>query len=223
MSELLTLPDAAELAELSSELEDAPASASVRWAWKTFGDGVVLASSFQDCVLLDIAVAEAPDIEIIFLDTGFHFPETLEYVELVRRRYDLNLRVMRPEVGRDVLPCGTDGCCQVRKVEPLGRALEGKQAWMTGLRRADAATRSEAPIIGFDPARGLVKINPLATWTDQDVAGYVADHNLPVHPLTQRGYLSIGCAPTTQPPLDPDDPRSGRWAGSDKTECGLHI
>ena len=223
MTELLTLPDISELAELSERFESAPASAPVRWAWETFGSGVVLASSFQDAVLLDIAVRVAPDIEVIFLDTGFHFPETLEYVELVRRLYDLNLTVVRPEVGPDVLPCGSDGCCQVRKVEPLARALEGKHAWMTGLRRADAATRSDAPIIGLDPARGLFKINPLATWTDRDVAGYTADHGLPVHQLTRRGYLSIGCAPTTQPPLDPDDPRSGRWAGQEKTECGLHL
>ena len=223
MTELLTFPEVSELSELSERLERAPASSSVRWAWETFGDGVVLASSFQDCVLLDIAVRVAPEIEIVFLDTGFHFQETLEYVELVRRLYDLNLRVMRPEVGPDVLRCGSDGCCQMRKVRPLARALEGKQAWMTGLRRADAATRSDAPIIGFDPARGLIKVNPLANWSDRDVAGYTADHGLPVHPLSRQGYLSIGCAPTTRPPLDPTDPRSGRWAGEEKTECGLHL
>jgi len=223
MTELLTFPGTDELIELSARFETAPASKVVRWAWDTFGGGIVLASSFQDAVLVDVAVAVVPEIEVVFLDTGFHFPETLEYVELVRRRYDLNLRIVRPEAGPDFVPCGSEGCCQLRKVEPLARALEGRQAWITGLRRADAATRSEAPIIGLDPARGLVKVNPLAVWTDADVAGYVADHVLPVHPLSRRGYLSIGCAPTTQPPVDPDDPRSGRWAGTDKTECGLHL
>ncbi|HET6810805.1 MAG TPA: phosphoadenylyl-sulfate reductase [Acidimicrobiales bacterium] len=223
MSDLLTLPELDELAELSRRFETAPASSVVRWAWERFGRGVVLASSFQDCVLLDVAVRVAPDIEVVFLDTGFHFPETLDYVEQVRRRYDLNLRVVRPEVGADEWPCGTARCCELRKVAPLARILEDRQAWMTGLRRADAATRADAPILSLDPARGAVKINPLATWDDRDVAGYASDHGLPEHPLTRQGYLSIGCAPTTQPTLDPDDPRSGRWAGTEKTECGLHL
>jgi phosphoadenosine phosphosulfate reductase len=223
MSEVLMIPEARELADLSARFETAPASAVVRWARETFGPGVVLASSFQDCVLVDIAVSVAPELEVVFLDTGFHFEETLEYVEQVRRRYDLNLRVVRPEIGADRPVCGSEGCCQVRKVEPLNRVLEGRQAWMTGLRRADAASRSDTPILSIDPARAIVKINPLAPWTDDDVAGYVADHGLPVHPLTRHGYLSIGCAPTTQPALDPSDPRSGRWAGSDRTECGLHL
>jgi len=223
MSDLLTLPDADELAELSVRFESAPASAVVRWAWERFGRGLVLASSFQDCVLVDVAVRVAPDIEVLFLDTGFHFPETLEYVEQVRRRYDLNLRVIRPEVDADVWSCGTERCCEMRKVRPLARALEGRQAWMTGVRRADAATRADAPVVSYDDARGVVKVNPLATWEDRDVVGYASDHGLPEHPLTRQGYLSIGCAPTTLPPVDPGDPRSGRWVGTDKTECGLHL
>lgn len=189
MRDLLTVPSPRELAEQAARFETAPASAVVRWAWGAFGNGLVLASSFQDCVLVDIAVSVAPELEVVFLDTGFHFAETMEYVEKVRRRYDLNLRIVRPEVGPDVLPCGSDGCCQVRKVQPLNEVLEGRQAWMTGVRRADAASRADAPILSIDPGRGVVKVNPLATWTA----------------------------------LDPGDPRSGRWAGSDRTECGLHI
>ncbi|HZU74991.1 MAG TPA: phosphoadenylyl-sulfate reductase [Acidimicrobiales bacterium] len=218
-----TLPGAAELEELSARFERLPASSVVRWAWERFGSGLVLTASFQDCVIIDIATQVAPDIEVVFLDTGFHFPETLAYVDEVAARYQLNLTVLRPEIGADEWPCGTERCCELRKVAPLGGVLAERQAWMTGLRRSESATRAGAPIVSLDESRGVVKVNPLATWSDLDVSGYVADHGLPVHPLSLRGYLSIGCAPTTQPVTDPSDPRSGRWAGSDKTECGLHL
>jgi phosphoadenosine phosphosulfate reductase len=223
MTDTMCLPGQEELQAAAARFESAPASAVVRWAWGRFGDGVVLASSFQDCVLIDVVTSVAPEVEVVFLDTGFHFPETLEYVETVRRRYDLNLKIMQPLVGLDQHPCGTDRCCELRKVEPLGRALEGKSAWMTGLRRAEAATRVGSPIVGLDPGKGLVKVNPLATWTDLDVQGYASDHDLPVHPLTAQGYLSIGCAPTTRAVMPGEDPRAGRWAGTDKTECGIHL
>jgi phosphoadenosine phosphosulfate reductase len=223
MTNTLSAPDQAELEELSARFENAPASAVVRWAWERFGDGMVLASSFQDCVLIDIAVSVAPGIEVVFLDTGFHFAETLEYVERVRARYDLNLTVMRPLIGVDSWPCGSERCCELRKVEPLARALEGRAAWMTGLRRTEATTRAEAPIVSWDDSKGLVKVNPIATWEDFDVAGYASDRGLPEHPLMARGYLSIGCAPTTRPVRPGEDARAGRWAGTDKTECGIHL
>jgi phosphoadenosine phosphosulfate reductase len=217
------VPDLGELAATSRELEHAPASHVVEWAWDRFGDGMVVAASFQDCVLLDVATRVAPDIEVVFLDTGYHFAETLWYVEQVRARYDLNLNVVRPEVGLDDRwQHDTDGCCAVRKVEPLLRALDGRDAWMTGLRRAETASRTNAPIVSWDVGRGLVKVNPLATWSDLDVEGYVRDRGLPVHPLADRGYRSIGCWPCTRPVADGEDSRDGRWAGSDKTECGLH-
>ena len=120
-------------------------------------------------------------------------------------------------------PCGSRQCCQFRKVEPLRRALAGKRAWLTSLKRSDGPTRADAPIVSWDAAFGLVKVNPLATWTDDDIASYLADHDLPVHPLVPRGYLSIGCAPTTRPVADGEDARAGRWAGLDKSECGLHV
>ncbi|HUZ42798.1 MAG TPA: phosphoadenylyl-sulfate reductase [Acidimicrobiales bacterium] len=220
---MLTLVDEAELAELSDRFETASASAVLRWARDRFGASLVLASSFQDCVLIDAAARQYPEIEVVFLDTGFHFPETLDYVETVRRRYDLNLRVLGPALGPGEWPCGTDRCCELRKVAPLAQALEGRDAWMTGLRRTEAATRAEAPIVGWDEGRGLIKVNPLATWTDRDVSGYVIDHGLPVHPLTSQGFLSIGCAPTTRAVLPGEDPRAGRWSGTDKTECGIHL
>jgi phosphoadenosine phosphosulfate reductase len=223
VTDMLTLVDEAQLAAASAGFETASASAVLRWARDTFGSGLALASSFQDCVLVDVAVRQFPEVEVIFLDTGFHFPETLDYVESVRERYDLNLTVLRSDLGPEEWPCGTDRCCERRKVTPLGEALAQRDAWMTGLRRMEASTRTDAPIVGWDESRGLVQVNPLATWTDQDVAGYVTDHNLPVHPLTSQGYLSIGCAPTTRAVLPGEDPRAGRWAGTDKVECGIHL
>jgi phosphoadenosine phosphosulfate reductase len=214
--------DLDELAARNAEFETAPAGKVIAWAVQRFGKGLSLACSFQDCVIVDLAVAAEPGIEVLFLDTGFHFPETLAYVEEVRARYDLNLRVMHPGPQAEPWPCGTARCCELRKVEPLNRALEGKAAWLTGLKRSDAATRADAPILSCDAERRLVKINPVATWTDEDIANFEHDHGLPVHPLMERGYRSIGCAPTTRPVAPGEDPRAGRWAGTDKTECGLH-
>jgi phosphoadenosine phosphosulfate reductase len=217
------IPDLAELADVSASLESAPASAVVRWARDQYGDDLVLAASFQDCVLIDIAAQVAPEIEVVFLDTQYHFAETLWYVDEVRRRYDLNLRVMQPEIPPDNRwQQDPDGCCALRKVETLGRALEGKAAWMTGLRRVETSTRANAPVVSYDIGRGLVKVNPIATWSDHDVEGYVRDRGLPAHPLADRGYRSIGCWPCSRPVGNGEDARTGRWAGTDKIECGLH-
>lgn len=218
-------PEAAlleELAEADVQLAHAPASKVVAWAVERFGGDLVLAASFQDVVLVDLAVGVDPGIEVVFCDTEAHFPETLEFVALVQERYGLNLTVTHPGPDADAWPCGSARCCAERKVEPLRRVLSGKEAWLTSLKRADAATRADAPVVGWDEVFGVVKVNPLATWTDDDVAGYLSDHGLPVHPLTLRGYPSVGCAPTTRPVADGEDPRAGRWAGTDKTECGLH-
>lgn len=217
------VPDLTELAEGSRRLEAAPASAAVRWAHERFGRGIVLAASFQDCVLIDLAVNEIPDIEVAFLDTQYHFAETLWYVEQVKRRYDLNLNVLKPKTALDDMwHSDPDACCGTRKVEPLNRALEGKAAWMTGVRRVDTASRAQTPIVSWDLGRGLVKVSPIANWTDADVAGYIRDRELPVHPLAERGYQSIGCWPCTRPVTEGENARDGRWAGSDKIECGLH-
>jgi len=215
--------DLAELAAVSAELEHKPASAAIKWAWQRFGTDLVLAASFQDCVLIDVATKVAPDIEVVFLDTQYHFAETQWYVERVRERYDLNLTVMQPLVEPDDLwQIDTDECCAMRKVEPLARALQGKQAWMTGLRRNEAPTRAKTPVAHLDVGRGIVKVNPLALWTDHDIAGYKRDHELLEHPLASQGYPSIGCWPCTRPVAPGDDPRSGRWAATGKMECGLH-
>ena len=209
-------------AAVSAQLERAAASTVVRWAVDTFGDRLVLTASMQDAVLIDIATKVAPAIEVGFIDTGDHFPETLSMAEAVRERYDLNLTVVRvpePEVPFHVQD--PVKCCSEAKVAALDELLAGKSAWLSGLRRSEADTRANAPIVSID-RRGKVKVNPLATWTDLDVAGYVADHGVPVHPLIEQGYLSIGCACCTTPVEPGAHPRSGRWAGSAKTECGLH-
>lgn len=212
-----------ELAEVSGQLEVQSTQEVVAWARDRFGEGLVLASSFQDCVLLDIAIAAFPALEVVFLDTGAHFSETLEYVGVVRGRYDLNLTVLHPSEEAGSWPCGTSGCCEYRKVRPLNAHLANRQAWMTGLRRVETPQRADAPIVGWDLARSLVKVNPLAGWSDQDMTTYVGEHDLPVHPLTAAGYPSIGCAPATRPVAEGEDQRAGRWAGTDKTECGLHL
>ena len=218
------LPDLRELAVVSRTLETKPATAAIGWAADRFDDGLVLASSFQDAVLIDLAVQVKPDIEVIFLDTQYHFDETLEYVETVRARYDLNLKVMTPSIEPDDRWMeDPDGCCGARKVVPMARALAGKRAWMTGLRRDEASTRANAAIVSWDVSRGLVKLNPIAPWSDQDVEQYARDRGLPEHPLRDQGFTSIGCWPCTRPVEEGEHSRSGRWAGRDKVECGLHV
>jgi phosphoadenosine phosphosulfate reductase len=214
---------AEELAVVSAGFESAPASAVIRWAIETFGDSLVLAASFEDIVLIDLVTKVAPDVEVVFLDTEAHFPETLAFVDDMRERYGLNLTVTKPGPEAAAYPCGSDQCCQFRKVEPLRRALAGKRAWLTSLKRSDGPTRADAPIVGWDAGFGLVKVNPLATWTEGDISSYLSDHDLPVHPLTLKGYRSIGCAPTTRPVAEGEDARAGRWSGADKSECGLHV
>ena len=215
--------NAEELEVVSKGFEAAPASKVVRWAVESFGDSLVLAASFEDIALIDIATKVAPSIEVVFLDTKAHFPETLAFVEDVRARYDLNLTITTPGPEAAAHPCGSASCCQFRKVEPLRRAVAGRRAWLTSLKRSDGPTRADTPIVGWDATFGLIKVNPLATWTDDDVACYLADNELPQHPLVARGYRSIGCAPTTRPVGEGEDARAGRWAGLDKTECGLHV
>jgi phosphoadenosine phosphosulfate reductase len=215
-------PTDAELAELSAAFERWPASRIVEWAVERFHPHLCLTASMTDAVLIDLAVAVEPSIEVVFIDTGYHFPETLETVEAVRRRYGLNLRMMTVPTHDEALwEVDPENCCSAVKVGQLDRALMGKLAWMSGLRRDEAPSRLAAPVVARD-LRGLVKVNPLATWTQLDVDAYIRDHDVPVNPLVGRGYPSIGCWPCTQPVADGDDPRAGRWAGRSKTECGLH-
>ena len=215
------LSDAA-LAELNERFETASASSIVGWAVETFHPYLCLSASMTDAVLIDIATRVEPSVEVVFIDTGYHFPETLETVEVVRRRYGLNLRVMTVKpFDTPLWQSDPEGCCSAVKVGQLDRALVGKQAWMSGMRRSESETRRGAPIVARD-LRGLVKVNPIATWTDLDVEAYIRDHDVPTNPLLAQGYPSIGCWPCTKPVADGQDARSGRWQGRGKTECGLH-
>lgn len=216
-----------ELADLSRSFEGASAAEIIEWAADSFGDDLAVAASMEDSVLISVASAVHPGIDVVFVDTGFHFPETHATAERVRRRYPIELRVVSAEpegaAPRDELwKQSTDACCARNKVAPFDTALRGYTAWMSGLRRADSAERAEAPIVTRD-SRGLISIRPLATWDDATVEAYVADHDVILNPLLFDGYPSIGCAPCTQRVAPGDDPRSGRWAGSAKTECGLNL
>ena len=189
-----------------------PPSKAIEWAVERFGRDLVLAASFQDVVLDRPGRQVDPGIEVVFFDTGAHFPETLAFVEEVRARYDLNLTVTHPGPEADAWPCGSARCCEFRKVAPLRRALAGKPAWLTALKRVDAPTRAAAPVVGWDDAFGLVKVNPLATWTDDDIDSYLADHGLPVHPLVPPG-LPLDRLRPDHPPGRPRARTRGRGAG----------
>jgi phosphoadenosine phosphosulfate reductase len=217
--------DLARLDQLSDSFEDAHPLDVLRWAGDQFGDELLVSASFGDAVLVHLVSQAIPDAEVVLLDTGYLFAETKWFAERLRREFGLNLRVVHPraDVEPDQWQHDPDGCCAARKVEPLQRALVGKRAWVTGLRRADSPTRADAPIVHLDPFRGVTKINPLATWSDAEVAHYTQIEQLPEHPLADRGYASIGCWPCTRSVAPGDDPRAGRWAGSAKTECGLHV
>jgi phosphoadenosine phosphosulfate reductase len=204
----------------------------IAWAADRFMPRLAVTSSFQtqSVALLHLIGQTRPDIPVIFLDTGYHFPETLAYRDQLVEQFGLTLRVIRPAAApTDLAKPHADAlyrrdpemCCYVNKVEPMQRALRDLDAWLTGIRRDQTENRAHAqPVERLDDGR--VKINPLLAWTRQDLWTYINRHDLPSHPLFNQGYLSIGCAPCTAPVADGDDERSGRWAGTGKTECGLH-
>lgn len=212
----------AELAEADAALEGAAPQDVIAWAYGRFGDGTVLTSSFQDCVLVDLAAQVREPLRVVFLDTGFHFEETLAYLDAVAERLGIEVERVTSGLEPDDSPCGAPDCCERRKVAPLARVLAGRAAWVTGVKRVDTPERAAAATIAWDARKGVVKVNPLATWTEADVEAYVASRDLPRHPLNAKGYRSIGCAPTTEPVGDDEDPRAGRWSGS-RSECGLHL
>jgi phosphoadenosine phosphosulfate reductase len=209
----------------------AQAVAALLWTRETFGERFVVASSMGDTVLVHLVSEVVPGAEVLFLDTGYHFVETLGTRDAVAATYDVSVRTLLPllsvdqqaaEHGPDLFARDPDRCCAIRKVEPLERGLAEYDAWVSGLRRDDAPTRAEVPVIGWDAKRGKVKINPIALWTDDDVERYAAKNGVLENPLRQIGYASIGCAPCTRPVAPGEDARAGRWAGRAKTECGLH-
>ncbi|GLW93677.1 phosphoadenylyl-sulfate reductase [Actinokineospora globicatena] len=223
---------AQELAERAErELAQASAAEALAWTVSTFGDDFIVASNMQDAVLIDLAYQAKRDIDVLFLETGYHFAETIGTRDAVSVVYP-EVRIVNAEAEQSVadqeaefgLLNQTDPtrCCFLRKVVPLRQTLSGYAAWVTGVRRVDAPTRANTPIVQWDDRNGLVKVNPIAAWSDDEFNRYIADHAILENPLVQEGYPSIGCAPCTAKPLPGQDARSGRWAGSGKTECGLH-
>ena len=224
-----------ELRELVShvgaELELAPATDIIEWAVATFGERFCVTSSMADAVLAHVASTVAPGIDVVFLDTGYHFAETTGTRDAVEATLPVNLITITPvqsvaeqdaTYGKDLFRTNPDQCCALRKVEPLADALSGYDAWATGLRRAETHNRVIAPVVGWDARKGKVKVSPLARWSDEQVERYVAENGVLVNPLVSDGYPSIGCWPCTRRVAPGEDPRSGRWAGTTKTECGIH-
>ncbi|GAB2674959.1 phosphoadenylyl-sulfate reductase [Nocardia goodfellowii] len=210
---------------------DASAVQLLEWTDKTFGGNYIVASNMQDGVLVHLAAEIRSGVDVLFLDTGYHFAETIGTRDAVEAVYGVNVVNVRPEhsvaeqdqlLGKDLFARDAAECCRLRKVVPLKKSLSGYNAWVTGIRRVEAPTRANAPLISYDEAFGLVKINPIAPWSDDEMQDYINTHGILVNPLVEEGYPSIGCAPCTRKPEPGSDPRSGRWAGLAKTECGLH-
>ena len=229
----VTLDDGRVLAErAAAELEEASAREIIQWAADTFGDRLCMTSSMADALMVDLVSTVVPGIDVIFLDTGYHFAETIGTRDAVAAVYPINLINVTPlrtvpEQDRDLGPRlhgrNPNICCHLRKVEPLQRALEPYSAWVSGLRRDEAATRRNVGVVQWDARTEMVKVNPIARWTQEDVDAYMAEHGILVNPLQYDGYPSIGCAPCTRPVAPGEDPRSGRWAGTGKIECGIHL
>ncbi|MGV9254137.1 phosphoadenylyl-sulfate reductase [Streptomyces sp. NPDC003697] len=216
------------------DLEDASALEILQWAARTFGDRFCVTSSMEDAVVAHLASRAVPGgsrVDVVFLDTGYHFPETIGTRDAVEAVMDVNVITLTPrqtvaeqdaEYGPRLHDRDPDLCCALRKVQPLEEGLRSYQAWATGLRRDESPTRANTPVVGWDDKRRKVKISPIARWTQDDVDAYVAEHGVLTNPLLTDGYASVGCAPCTRRVLAGEDPRAGRWAGRAKTECGLH-
>jgi phosphoadenosine phosphosulfate reductase len=214
-----------------AELELAPAEVIIEWAVATFGERFAITSSMGDAVLSHLASTVAPGIDVVFLDTGYHFAETIGTRDAVEATVPVNLINITPvqsvaeqdaTYGKDLFNRDPDLCCALRKVKPLEDALSSYDAWATGLRRDETRNRVIAPVIGWDDKKRKVKVSPLARWTADDVDRYIDENNVLVNPLQYDGYPSIGCWPCTRRVAPGEDPRSGRWAGTGKTECGIH-
>jgi phosphoadenosine phosphosulfate reductase len=225
-------PDALDIPTLTARFEDADPGDILRWAVETYAPDAALTCSFQHegVVLAHMLQSIAPETPIVFINTGYHFPETLAYRDQLVERIGFNLLEVGPAVtkidferthGPELYLRDPDRCCEVNKVEPLRRALKNVRAWINGRRRDQAATRSVLPVLE-ELRNGMIKINPLVRWNSKDTYEYMQRHGLPLHPLFEKGYTSIGCAPCTRPVLAGEDERAGRWAGQAKVECGIH-
>lgn len=214
------------------ELDGASAEEILSWADEQLDGRMVVATSMQDAVVVSLASKVRPGIDVVFLDTGYHFAETLGMRDAVAATYDIRLLSVQPALsvaeqdaayGKDLFARNPDLCCHMRKVVPLDTMLGMYDGWVTGLRRAEAPTRVGVRPIEWDGKREMLKVNPIVSWTDEDVDRYVAENGILVNPLRDEGFPSIGCAPCTAKVAPGEDPRSGRWAGQNKNECGLHV
>lgn len=222
-----------ELADRAGRsLEDAPPQAILRWGFERFGSKMCVAASMADSVLIHMASVVRPGADVLFLDTGYHFEETLATRDLIAARFPVRVLSITPKqtvaeqdefFGPQLYERDPDACCSLRKVEPLRRALKPYSAWAAGIRRDETEARRAIRVVEWDAHRSIVKVNPLAAWTQAQVDQYIVDNDLVVNPLIEEGYLSIGCAPCTHRVSPGEDPRSGRWAGRAKYECGLHM
>lgn len=217
-------------------LESSTTEEVLAWAYSTYGDRVAMSTAFgpSGVVLMHLASRINPGAKVFFVDTGYHFEQTLQMVERIDQHLAVDIEVVRPQLtveaqalvhGDRLHVVDPDRCCAMRKVEPTQRILADLDAWMTALRRDQGPSRANTPVVDVRPqpdGRILAKIAPLATWTRKDVWRHISAHGLPYNPLHDEGYGSVGCQPCTQPSTDASDERSGRWTGRGKTECGLH-
>jgi phosphoadenosine phosphosulfate reductase len=218
--------------QAARELENAAAEDVIRWATETFGDRICITSSMSDALVVHLASAIRPGIDVVFLDTGYHFPETIGTRDAVSAVYPVNLVNVTPsrtvaeqdaDLGPRLYGRNPDLCCFLRKVEPLERTLKNYDAWITGVRREETLSRRSTRVVEFDPKRQKIKVNPIVGWTSEQVDEYIASNGVLVNPLVYDGYPSIGCRTCTLRVEAGADPRSGRWAGTGKTECGIHV
>ena len=222
-----------EIGHAAGALEGRSPADVLAWAAGRYAPRITFATAFgaEGCVLVDLIARHHLPIDVFTLDTGLLFPETYSLWRRLEERYGLTIRAVRPELsvegqaaahGAALWERMPDRCCEIRKVAPLRRALTGFDAWITSIRRDQTSDRSGARVVEWDLRFGLVKVNPLAGWTSDDVQRYVRVHRVPVNPLHARGYPSIGCLPCTTAVAPGEAPRAGRWRGRGKTECGLH-
>lgn len=227
-----------DLARISETLEGATPTEILQWAMETYGPKLTMATAFgaEGCALIAMIAAirdrTGLTLDIFNLDTGYQFPQTLALRERIQKQYGIAVRLvsneetvaeMEARFGGPIYKSRPDECCRLRKIVPLEDAVRGFDAWITAIRRDQTPERAAQPIVGMDAKFDLVKINPLANWSKAQVWDYIRDHNVPTNPLHEQGFPSIGCWPCTRPVQDGDDDRAGRWAGTAKRECGLHL
>jgi phosphoadenosine phosphosulfate reductase len=234
MQAALSLPKSgAELQQLNARLEALSLSDFLRWSLDTFGEKIAHVTSFgpSGVVILDHLLRLKPNARVLTIDTQFLFGETYDLWQSIERRYAIGIEVIRPKItpqeqekqyGANLWELEPDVCCDVRKVQPLAGALAGLDGWYTGIRRDQSGARTSTQLLAWDLRYNLFKLSPLANWTRQQVWKYIRDNDVPYNALHDGGYTSIGCTHCTRPAAAADDERSGRWAGKQKTECGLH-